>query len=71
MIQLQHDAVPRYAQNVAPVEEYLLPKRAGKYANLLKQANAPHRPGFDPAGMFFADLQVRFSNMASVSSSRF
>ncbi|RDB30862.1 Nucleolar protein 6 [Hypsizygus marmoreus] len=57
VVRLDATVLPRYFHNVAVDTELL--SRRGKYANLLQDddKNASVQPGFDPARLFFRDLQ--------------
>lgn len=57
VIRLDPGVLPRYYQNIAVDTDKL--SRRGKYSNLAsEEAGALVRPGFDPARLFFEDIQV-------------
>ncbi|TFK31610.1 Nrap protein [Crucibulum laeve] len=63
VIQLEPSALTRYCHNVI-VDSALLSKR-GKYANRLNEGSAV-LPGFDPARLFFKDLQRMYADTLKI-----
>jgi U3 small nucleolar RNA-associated protein 22 len=61
LVHLDRAVLPRYFANIA-VDPAALTRRKGKYANLSGEDGSSRRPGFDPATLFFTDLQRVYGN---------